>query len=54
MIRKRAGWLCALFLGEMLTATAMRHFQAEVRVGDWWRVAARELPAGLGLGDVRG
>ena len=23
MIRKRAGWLCALFLGEMLTATAM-------------------------------
>src|SRR5207237_5687930 len=23
MIRKRAGWLAALFLGEMLTATAM-------------------------------
>ena len=23
MIKKRAGWLCALFLGEMLTATAM-------------------------------
>ncbi len=26
MIRKRAGWLCALFLGEMLTASAMQHF----------------------------
>ncbi|HKN65314.1 MAG TPA: CBS domain-containing protein, partial [Gemmatimonadaceae bacterium] len=25
MIRKRAGWLCALFLSEMLTATAMQH-----------------------------
>jgi magnesium transporter len=23
MVRKRAGWLSALFLGEMLTATAM-------------------------------
>src|ERR1041385_5471906 len=23
MVKKRAGWLCALFLGEMLTATAM-------------------------------
>ena len=33
MIRKRAGWLCALFLGEMLTASAMRAF----RVGSWKR-----------------
>lgn len=30
MIRKRAGWLCALFLGEMLTATAMGHFEKEI------------------------
>ncbi len=30
MIRKRAGWLTALFLGEMLTATAMGHFEAEI------------------------
>jgi magnesium transporter len=30
MIRKRAGWLAALFLGEMLTATAMGHFEAEI------------------------
>jgi len=30
MIRKRAGWLCALFLSEMLTATAMQHFEAEI------------------------
>jgi magnesium transporter len=30
MIRKRAGWLCALFLSEMLTATAMQHFEQEI------------------------
>jgi magnesium transporter len=30
MIRKRAGWLAALFLGEMLTAAAMGHFEAEI------------------------
>ena len=30
MIRKRAGWLAALFLGEMLTATAMGQFQEEI------------------------
>ncbi|HEX7938473.1 MAG TPA: magnesium transporter [Gemmatimonadaceae bacterium] len=30
MIRKRGGWLTALFLGEMLTATAMGHFQGEI------------------------
>ena len=30
MIRKRAGWLCALFLSEMLTATAMQRFQGEI------------------------
>ena len=30
MIRKRAGWLSALFIGEMLTATAMGFFQHEI------------------------
>ena len=30
MIRKRAGWLAALFLGEMLTATAMGYFEGEI------------------------
>jgi magnesium transporter len=30
MIRKRAGWLSALFLGEMLTATAMTYFEGEI------------------------
>jgi len=91
MVRKRAGWLCALFLGEMLTATAMGHFENEiakavvlalfvpliissggnsgsqatslviramalheVRLRDWWRVAARELPSGLTLGVILG
>jgi magnesium transporter len=91
MIRKRAGWLCALFLGEMLTATAMGYFEheisravvlalfipliissggnsgsqatsliiramalSEVSLADWWRVAVRELPAGLALGTILG
>jgi magnesium transporter len=30
MVRKRAGWLSALFLGEMLTATAMSYFEGEI------------------------
>jgi magnesium transporter len=30
MIRKRAGWLSALFIGEMLTATAMSFFEGEI------------------------
>jgi magnesium transporter len=30
MIRKRAGWLAALFLGEMLTATAMSSYEDEI------------------------
>lgn len=30
MIRKRAGWLSALFIGEMLTATAMGRFEDEI------------------------
>lgn len=91
MIRKRAGWLCALFIGEMLTASAMQHFEDELakavvltlfiplimssggnsgsqatslliralaldqlRLRDWWRVAAREVPTGLTLGAILG
>jgi magnesium transporter len=91
MVKKRAGWLCALFLGEMLTATAMGYFETEiskavvlalfipliissggnsgsqatsliiramavreVTLRDWWRVAVRELPAGLTLGMILG
>jgi magnesium transporter len=87
MVKKRAGWLSALFLGEMLTASAMGHFEdeiakavvlalfvpliissggnsgsqattliiramalGEVTIGDWWRIARRELVAGLSLG----
>lgn len=91
MIRKRAGWLCALFLSEMLTASAMQTFSDElsravvltlfiplimssggnsgsqatsllirslalneIRLRDWWRVAARELPTGVVLGAILG
>jgi magnesium transporter len=91
MVRKRAGWLVILFLGEMLTATAMSTYQdeiakavvlalflpliissggnsgsqastliiramalGEVTLRDWWRVAGRELQAGLSLGIILG
>ena len=30
MIKKRGGWLAALFLGEMLTASAMSHYETEI------------------------
>lgn len=30
MVKKRGGWLAALFLGEMLTASAMAHFEDEI------------------------
>jgi magnesium transporter len=30
MIRKRAGWLSVLFVGEMFTATAMGYFEREI------------------------
>lgn len=30
MLRKRGGWLAVLFLGEMLTATAMSHYEDEI------------------------
>ncbi|HEY2125223.1 MAG TPA: magnesium transporter [Chthoniobacterales bacterium] len=91
MVRKRAGWLIILFLGEMLTATAMSSYQdeiakavvlalflpliissggnsgsqastliiramalGEITLRDWWRVASRELRAGLALGLILG
>jgi magnesium transporter len=91
MVQKRAGWLTILFIGEMLTATAMTFFEAEIsravvlamfvpliissggnsgsqastlairalalgEVGlkDWWRVARREIIAGLSLGAILG
>ena len=91
MIRKRAVWLCALFISEMLTASAMQSFQSELEkalvlslfiplimssggnsgsqatsllirslalrelhLGDWWRVAIRELPTGIVLGAILG
>lgn len=91
MVRKRAGWLVILFLGEMLTATAMSNYQdeiakavvlalflpliissggnsgsqastliiramalGEVTLRDWWRVAGREIQAGLSLGVILG
>src|ERR1700712_5598415 len=91
MMKKRAGWLCALFVSEMLTASAMQGFESElekaivltlfiplimssggnsgsqatsliirslalrqVRLRDWWRVAMRELPAGILLGAILG
>jgi magnesium transporter len=91
MIRKRAGWLVVLFLGEMLTATAMGFFEDEIAravvlamfipliissggnsgsqastliiralavgdlsLGDWWRVARREVVSGVSLGAILG
>jgi magnesium transporter len=30
MVKKRGGWLAILFLGEMLTATAMSHYEDEI------------------------
>ena len=91
MVKKRAGWLAALFLSEMLTATAMQHYEhaiekavvlsmfiplimssggnsgsqatsliiraialGEVRLKDFWKIAARELPTGLVLGSILG
>jgi magnesium transporter len=30
MLRKRAGWLATLFVGEMFTATAMAYYEAEI------------------------
>src|SRR5438105_7593994 len=91
MVRKRAGWLVILFVGEMLTSTAMANYQdeiakavvlalflpliissggnsgsqastliiramalGEVTLRDWWRVASREIRAGLSVGVILG
>lgn len=91
MFRKRGSTLVVLFLGEMLTATAMQSFEkeieaavvlslflplvissggnsgsqsstlviramalGEVKLGDWWRVARREIFSGLSLGALLG
>jgi magnesium transporter len=91
LVRKRASWLIILFLGEMLTATAMAFFEkeiaravvlalfvpliissggnsgsqaatlviralalGEVTLRDWWRIARREVLAGLALGAILG
>jgi magnesium transporter len=35
MIKKRGGWLVALFLGETLTASANGHFSTEIERGGW-------------------
>ena len=34
LVRKRAGWLMILFIGEMFTATAMSFFENEIE-GPW-------------------
>ena len=35
MLKKRGGWLIALFLGETLTASANGHFSTEIERGGW-------------------
>jgi magnesium transporter len=91
MLRKRAGWLSILMVSEMLTTSALQHFDVELQkvavltlfiplvmssggnsgsqatslvtramalkevdLGDWWRVALRELPSGVALGAILG
>ena len=51
MIRKRAGWLCALFLSEMLTASAMQHYQSEIEKAI---VLALFIPLIMSSGGTRG
>jgi magnesium transporter len=41
MVRKRAGWLSALFLGEMLTATAMGSTKTRLREPWSWPYSSR-------------
>jgi magnesium transporter len=38
---KRASWLVILFVGEMLTATAMGYFEAEISRPSCWRYSFR-------------
>ncbi|MFI5228951.1 MAG: magnesium transporter [Gemmatimonadales bacterium] len=51
MIKKRAGWLSALFLGEMLTATALGAYQSEI---DKKTVVALFLPLIISSGGNSG
>jgi magnesium transporter len=51
LIRKRAGWLSALFVGETLTATAMSHYETEMHQ---WTVVALFLPLIISSGGNSG
>jgi magnesium transporter len=51
LIRKRAGWLIILFLGEMLTATAMKGFEGEL---DKWLVLSLFIPLIISSGGNSG
>jgi magnesium transporter len=51
LIRKRAGWLTVLFLGEMLTATVMQGVQAEL---DKWLVLSLFIPLIISSGGNSG
>jgi magnesium transporter len=51
LIRKRAGWLSALFIGETLTATAMGYFEGEI---EKWAVVALFLPLIISSGGNSG
>jgi CBS domain-containing protein len=44
-IRKRVGWLTALFIGEMFTATAMGRFEHEIERVGYWRGRCGTTPA---------
>ena len=51
LVRKRAGWLVILFLGEMLTATAMQRFEGEL---DKWLVLSLFIPLVISSGGNSG
>ena len=53
MIQKRAGWLCALFLGEMLTASAMQHFDRTPAANSHGERTSL-VPADLNAGNTTG
>jgi magnesium transporter len=51
LIRKRAGWLSALFIGETLTATAMGYYEHQI---EQWAVVALFLPLIISSGGNSG
>jgi magnesium transporter len=51
LIRKRAGWLIILFLGEMLTATAMQGYEGEL---DKWLILSLFIPLVISSGGNSG